>query len=184
MPFFNCSEATCFAGPESKTEIQQSEQICVYKSVSHVWLFVTPQTTACQAFLSMEFSRQEYWSGLAFPSPEDLPNPGIETWSPASQADSVSGLGRSLGEGDLLPTPIFWPGEFHGLYSTWGHKELDTTERLSLSQSSKKKVPGLKRQYGVRTEVKIWKPTGWSWSQTLPFINCVILSNVLNKSVT
>ena len=37
----------------------------------------------------MEFSRQEYWSGLPFPSPEDLPNPGIEPWSPASQADSL-----------------------------------------------------------------------------------------------
>ena len=33
---------------------------------------------------------------------------------------------------EKLPTPVFWPGEFHGLYSPWGHKELDTTERLSL----------------------------------------------------
>ena len=33
---------------------------------------------------------------------------------------------------ERLPTPVFWPGEFHGLYSPWGHKELDTTERLSL----------------------------------------------------
>jgi len=38
----------------------------------------------------MEFSRQEYWSGLLFPSPEDLPNPGIESGSPALQADSLS----------------------------------------------------------------------------------------------
>ena len=37
----------------------------------------------------MEFSRQEYWSGLYFLSPEDLPEPGIEPWSPASQADSL-----------------------------------------------------------------------------------------------
>ena len=37
----------------------------------------------------MEFTRQEYWSGLAFPSPEDLPNLGIELWSPALQADSL-----------------------------------------------------------------------------------------------
>ena len=34
--------------------------------------------------------------------------------------------------GKRLPTPVFWPGEFHGLYSTWGHKQLDTTEQLSL----------------------------------------------------
>ena len=57
--------------------------------VSRVQLFVTPQTVVCQAPLSMGFSRQEYWSGLLFPSPEDLPNPGIEPWSPALQADSV-----------------------------------------------------------------------------------------------
>ena len=37
----------------------------------------------------MGFFRQEYWSGLSFPSPEDLPNPGIEPWSPALQADSL-----------------------------------------------------------------------------------------------
>ena len=44
---------------------------------------------SCQAPLSMEFSRQEYWSGLPFPSPGDLPNPGIEPGSPALQADSL-----------------------------------------------------------------------------------------------
>ena len=43
----------------------------------------TPQTVACQAPLSMGFSRQEYWSGLLFPSPGDLPNPGIKPRSPA-----------------------------------------------------------------------------------------------------
>ena len=49
----------------------------------------TPWTVACQAPLPMGFSRQEYWSGLPFPSPEDLPNPGIEPRSPALQADSL-----------------------------------------------------------------------------------------------
>ena len=48
----------------------------------------TPWTVACQAPLSMGFSQQEYWSGLPFPSPEDLPNPGIEPGSPALQAKS------------------------------------------------------------------------------------------------
>ena len=47
----------------------------------------TPWTVACQAPLFMEFSRQEYWSGLPFPSPGDLPDPGIEPKSPALQAD-------------------------------------------------------------------------------------------------
>ena len=49
---------------------------------SCVWFFVTPRTVARQAPLSMEFSRQEYWSGLRFPSPGDLPNPGTECGFP------------------------------------------------------------------------------------------------------
>ena len=53
-------------------------------------LFVTLWTVACQAPLSMEFSRQEYWSGVPFPSLGDLPSPGIEPWCPALQADSLS----------------------------------------------------------------------------------------------
>ena len=48
----------------------------------------------------MQFSRQEYWSGLLFPSPEDLPNPGIEPRSPALQADSL--LSKLLGRSYLL----------------------------------------------------------------------------------
>ena len=51
------------------------------KSLTCIWLFVTPQTVAHQAPLSMGFSRREYWSGLPFPSPKDLPdqgsNPGL-----------------------------------------------------------------------------------------------------------
>ena len=56
--------------------------VCV-ASLSHVWLFVTPWTIAHQAPLPMEFSRQEYWSGLPVPSPGDLPDPGVEPMSPA-----------------------------------------------------------------------------------------------------
>ena len=50
---------------------------------------MTPWTVAHQVPLSMEFSRQEYWSGLPFPSPGDLPDPGIEPGSPTLQADST-----------------------------------------------------------------------------------------------
>ena len=50
---------------------------------------VTPWAVAHQAPLSTGFSRQEYWSGLPFPSPGDLPDPGIKTGSPALQADSL-----------------------------------------------------------------------------------------------
>ena len=58
------------------------------KSLSHVRLFVTPWTVAHEAPISIEFSRQEYWSELPFSSPGDLPDPGIEPGSHALQADS------------------------------------------------------------------------------------------------
>ena len=157
----------------------------------------------------MGFSRQEYWSGLPCPSPEDLPDPGIEptslamagkfftTKSPtkpkqlpftehlmlpdssvgkesacnAGGPSLIPGSGRSTGEGvgyplqyswaslvaqmvknlpimqetwfdpwagkipwrrERLPTPVFWPREFHGLHSPWDPKESDATEQLSL----------------------------------------------------
>ena len=56
----------------------------------HARLFATPWTVACQAPLSMEFFRQEYWSRLPYPPPGDLLNPGIEPASPALQTDSLS----------------------------------------------------------------------------------------------
>ena len=59
------------------------------KSLSRVRLFATPWTVAYQAPASMGFSRQEYWSGLPFPSP-DLPYPGIEPRSPALEADALT----------------------------------------------------------------------------------------------
>ena len=59
------------------------EQVLEVKSLSRVQLFATPWTVAYQAPLSMGFSRQEHWSGLPFPSPGDLPDPGIEPGSPA-----------------------------------------------------------------------------------------------------
>ena len=58
----------------------------VFSRFSCVLLFVTPWTVACQAPLSMGFSQQEYWSGLPFPSPGDLPDPGIKPVSPLSSA--------------------------------------------------------------------------------------------------
>ena len=45
----------------------------------------------------------------------------------------IPGLGKIPLRRERLPTPVFWPGKFHGLYSPWDHKELDTTERLSLT---------------------------------------------------
>ena len=68
----------------SITSWQVSE---VSESCSVVSLFVTPWTAACQAPLFMGFSRQEYWNGWLFPSPGDLPNPGIKPRSPALQVE-------------------------------------------------------------------------------------------------
>ena len=60
------------------------------KSLGRVGLFATPWTVGHQAPPSMGFSRQEYWSGLPFPSPGDLPDPGIEPRSPVLQADALT----------------------------------------------------------------------------------------------
>ena len=60
--------------------------VCVLGCFGHIQLFATLQTVAIQAPLPMGFSRQEYWSGLPCPSPEDLPDPGIKPWSFMSPA--------------------------------------------------------------------------------------------------
>ena len=61
-------------------QLHMEHKVC---GLSHVRLFVTPWTAACQDPLSMEFSSQDYWSGLPLPTPEDLPDPGIKPKSPA-----------------------------------------------------------------------------------------------------
>ena len=82
-------------------------------SVCHVQLFATPLTVACQAPLSMGFSRQGYWSGLPVLSPGDLPNPGIKPRCPELQADSLPsespGKPQEYCSGLTLPSP----GDLH-----------------------------------------------------------------------
>ena len=65
-------------------------QLSEVKSLSRAWLFVSPRTVAYQAAPSMGFSRQEYWSGVPFPSPRGLPDSGIKPRSPAFQADTLT----------------------------------------------------------------------------------------------
>ena len=79
------------------------QSFCVLSCFSPVQLFATLWTIVRQAPLSIGFSRQEYWSGLLFPSPGDLPNPGISPRSTALQGDS------SLSETPGKPTPEFRP---------------------------------------------------------------------------
>ena len=110
-------------------------QLCMCM-LSHFRLFVTLWTIAHQSPLSMEFSRQEYWSGLPYSPPGDLPDPGIE---PASlKSPALVSVFFTTWRRKWQPTPIFLPGEFHGQRSLvgcspWGGKELDMTEQLILS---------------------------------------------------
>ena len=75
------------------------------KSLSGIRLFATPWTVAYQAPPSIEFSRQEYWTGLPLPSPGDLPDPGMKPGSPALQADILPSEppGKPL---HTIPLPI------------------------------------------------------------------------------
>ena len=94
----------------------------VLSCFSHVQLSATLWTVACQAPLSMGFSRQEYWSGLPFPSPGDLPNPGIEPTSLASPAL----VGR------FITTSNIWvPIRYHLGSATWEVVELRFESHLA-----------------------------------------------------
>ena len=90
----------------------------VVQSLIHVQLFVTPWTVAHQAPLSMGFPSHEYWNGLPFPPPGDLPDPGIKPRSPALQADSLPseppGKLNSIHNSPLVC--LQWCGPNHGRY--------------------------------------------------------------------
>ena len=70
-------------------------------------ILCNPWTAAHQAPLSVGFSRLEYWSGLPFPSPGTLPNPGIKLGSPALQADSLLSEPQGKPKGDLTPSGTY-----------------------------------------------------------------------------
>ena len=84
--------ASCMCRAHSRHLVSGNSQALdlIMSVLSRVQLFATLWTVAHQAPPSMGFSRQEYWSGLLFPSPRDLPNPGIEPRSPALQADALT----------------------------------------------------------------------------------------------
>ena len=78
---------TC-KGHESVSFLEFKDSLSACECVQSLQPFVTPWSVACQS-PSMEFSRQEYWSGWPCPPPGDLPNPGIKPRSPMLQADSL-----------------------------------------------------------------------------------------------
>ena len=88
------------------TRIHADWSLGKVKSLSRVRLFATPLTVTYQASPSMGFSRQEYWSGLPFPSPGDLPDPGIEPGSPA--------LSILIGWSQILAIKCF---DYHSVYN-------------------------------------------------------------------
>ena len=126
-------------------------ELCVHaQSLSHVWLFATLGIVARQAPLSMGFSRQEYWSGVPFPTPEDLPSPGIEP--PTLVSPALAGrfftrrhgfnpwVGKIPQRRKCQPTPVFFPGESRGQrslvgYCPWGCKESDMTYQINSSDT-------------------------------------------------
>ena len=85
-------ESVIFAQPIAKVVKKKSESPSCYVMCNSLW---PHGLLSCQALLSMEFSRNEYWNGSLFPSPGDLADPGVETGSPALQADSL--LSEPLG---------------------------------------------------------------------------------------
>ena len=89
VPLQYCISFYCTAKWISFTYTYISSLMQKQKPLSCIWLFATPRTVACQAPLSMDFSRPEYWSGWLFCSLVDLPNPKIEPRSPTLQADSL-----------------------------------------------------------------------------------------------
>ena len=118
-----------------------SESESVNRSVQLCLTICDPMDCSPQAPLSMVFSRQEYWSRLPFPQTlliflcsfqSNICFPcgsaGEEPACNAGDLGSVPGLGKIPWRRERLPTPVLWPGEFHGLYSSWGREELDTTE--------------------------------------------------------
>ena len=98
MPFI-CLDSECLK-TESFAVLRCVKKVKL-KSLRRVRLFETPWTVAYQAPQSVEFSRQEYWSGLPFPSPADLPDSGTEPRSPALQADALP-----LSQGATKEIPI------------------------------------------------------------------------------
>ena len=116
-------------------------------SLSHVRLFATPWTVAHQASLSMGFSRQEYWSGLPFPSPGDLPKLGIEPGSPVLQTVS-------------LPFELNWEAheliyglhyvEIYSLYTNIVEKEMATHSSILAWRIPWTKKPGGLQSMGLQ----------------------------------
>ena len=122
----------------------------------------TPWTVAHQAPPSMGFSRQEYWSGLPFPSPGDLPNPGIKPRSPKLHADALT----SRHQGSTMTSPKAFLKKINRVF--WHLEGRDQSGRSKPFQGRKATIcgsPGQCRLYGAHWAV--WVQTYWLQPQLL-----------------
>ena len=140
-----------------------------------------PWTTAHQASLSVEFSRQEYWSGLQFPSPGDLPNSGIEPRSPTSQAESL--LAKSPGKSTYFFFYSFAFSMIQNMMAIWSLVPLTflnpacTSEKFSVHVLLKPALKDFEHNLaGMWNECNctvIWTFFGiaflWDWNEKCPF---------------
>ena len=119
------SSSSSKGGTEYNLRVCVCVCVCVAGRFSHVWVFAVLWTVTHQVPLSMGFSRQEYWSGLPFPPPGDLPNPGIEPWSHVSCIGSwVLYHERHLGSPEYnLPLGNYWIQKFPSKQTSWGMAE-------------------------------------------------------------
>ena len=152
--------------PKAKEKAQQDSCSCLVTKPCPT--LVTPWTVACQAPQSMGFSRQEYWNGLPFPSPGDLPNPGIKPRSPVLQADSLPtelwGKHKDSGRGEIT-------FRINPYTNQWGLEGSNKT--LCAPGDPTETEPDLPLSVWV-SPVKVWVssglPQGWqTWVWHKPF---------------
>ena len=149
-------------GPSVKVLVAQS---CPSNSMQTLW------TVACQAPLSMEFSRQEYWIGLPFPSLGYLPDPGMDPRSPSLQADSVSSKPP-----EKSPISFLWNSTWHPILHSHNLALKSKSFHVLLSESP---LPGLcpqlwnKEDQGTSFHILLRGPTlvwHWWWELGMCFV--------------